>query len=655
MIRRDTIRADFETATRAVAENLSKAGKRIDVVFRGNGAYTDGSTIVLPAGDHTKMMTAEDQAIVAGYTDHEAAHILYTDFEAYSKGHEEAKGNPLLHEMVNAIEDMRIERQMIRQWPGVKDNLAATTKAVNTELLGDLELAPEAPDMSDPREWLPVAVTWEGRVRAGLDPESNGKLIDMLGDDVKAKAKEIVDAIEGLSDGREGTSEVIDLAKRFVEETLRLPPPPDKPKDGDKETEQKGKRLKGKPDGDDEAKAEQDGEAEQEEATSEDKGEDESEDSETKAEDGKSDDIKTQPVKRVPKAVLDLAAPKGARVDVFTQPIFHDRKMEPIYAYDARTAGFHRTTDISERDALNDASGDVTFQEDIDTMRGNVATMRAKLRRALMAKKDRVWMSGQTRGRFDTRRLVPAMSGAHDVYQVRHDGEDIDTAVTILVDCSASMAGSEIMLARQTATALATALEGTGVAYEILGFTNRSTALNEAERDMLLELWPSRSETRRDGKYGLLDRVHIYQFKGFDEPLREARRAIGNIANVLLFENNDADSLFHAWKRIAKRRENRKVIIVLSDGYPSCAVYGVDSPKFLHDALKEMVQRISDDGVTLIGIGIRAAAVKHFYPKWEVVSSVTDLSGRVIDNVSKMLLGTQFVVDNSKLGEGRAA
>ena len=124
---------------------------------------------------------------------------------------------------------------------------------------------------------------------------------------------------------------------------------------------------------------------------------------------------------------------------------------------------------------------------------------------------------------------------------------------------------------------------------------------------------------------------------------------------MLLFENNDADSLFHAWKRIAKRRENRKVIIVLSDGYPSCAVYGVDSPKFLHDALKAMVQRVSDDGVTLIGIGIRAAAVKHFYPKWEVVSSVTDLSGRVIDNVSKMLLGTQFVVDNSKLGEGRAA
>jgi len=263
MIRRDTRRADFETATRAVAENMSKAGKRIDVVFRGNGAYTDGSTIVLPAGDHTKMMTAEDQAIVAGYTDHEAAHILYTDFEAYSKGHEEAKGNPLLHEMVNAIEDMRIERQMIRQWPGVKDNLAATTKAVNTELLGDLELAPEAPDMNDPREWLPVAVTWEGRVRAGLDPESNGKLLDMLGDDVKAKAKEIVDAIDGLSDGREGTSEVIDLAKRYVEETLRLPPPPGKPKDGDTETEQKGKRLKGKADGDEKAEAEPKSEAEQ--------------------------------------------------------------------------------------------------------------------------------------------------------------------------------------------------------------------------------------------------------------------------------------------------------------------------------------------------------------------------------------------------------
>lgn len=672
MIRRDTIRADFETATRAVAENLSKAGHRIDVVFRGDSAYTDSKTIVLPGGDHTKVMTAEDQAIIAGYTDHEAAHLLYTDFEAYTKGHEESKGNPLLHEMANAIEDMRIEPQMIRNWPGTKDNLTSTTRAVNGELISDLDLSTKPIDMSDAKEWLPVAVTWEGRRRMGLDVESNTELLSRLSDEVLAKAVEIMDAVESLPEGRDGTVEAISLAKRYVDELVRLPKKGEKAgkeRDKGKSTEDKeGAEGKGK--GDDEAESKGKGKAEKDEGKSDDaKGdqpEAEAEGGDEEASDGEDvgeseadedavgESIKTRPVGLKPKALDTLKPAKGSRVDAFTQPVFHHRTMGPLMGYDVRVSSWGAMMDLSQRDELNSPYGDRRFQDDLNLLRGNVATMRAKLRRALMAKKDRVWLSGQTRGRFDTRRLVTALAGAHDIYQVRHDGEDIDTAITIMVDCSASMAGNEITLARQTAVALSSALEGTGVAYEVLGFTNRSTALNDAERDHLRALWPARGKVRV-GMHGTLDRVHIYEFKRFDEPLREAKRAIGNIANVLLYENNDADSLYIAWQRIKKRREPRKIIMVLSDGYPSCQVHGTDSTAFLNEALTKMVKRVSDDGVQLIGIGIESSAAKRFYPLSEVVHRVSDLNGRVIDNVAKLLLGTRFAADNAKLGESHAA
>ena len=659
MIRRETTRAEFESATRAMAEQLSKTGTKIEVLFKGNGAYTDGSTIVLPAGDPLRMMTEEEQGVLAGFVDHEAAHLLFTDMNAYAEQDKIAKSDPFFHELVNASEDMRIEPQMMRNWPGTRGNFDDVSRNVNERTLDAMRKHAKEIDFSDEREWLPVAVTWEGRKRMGLNHELHSKMLDMLGDNVKAKANTICDEIATLKDGRDGTRQVIDMVKRYIdvierEEMAKVEAKPGGD-DGDK-VDADGKGDGDKSDGAASSDATPD-EAESERGDDESGSEGESEDKDDKSkadaaeqEVGESTGTKrSKTPRRVSLApeVVSGADATGYR-NVVSEPVFHHRTSGPIMMYELRRYDGTRMRDVSQVDKLNKPRGDEVYQHDMDQLRGNVATMRTKLRRALMAKRDRLWEAGHRSGRFDSRRIAQALRGADDIYMRRQDGQDIDTAVQICVDCSGSMDGEKIDLARKTAVALASALEGTGVAYEIVGFTNLRTAKTDAEKEMIISHF--REHRSKASTYGAIDRVHIYEFKRFDEPIREARRAIGNMSDMWLMENNDADSLLAMFPRLKKRHEARKIMMVLSDGSPYCETYG-GTHTILHKRMKPAIETIAKSGIDLIGIGIMDESVKAFYPKYEVVKSLSSLSGRVIDNIAKMLLGERFNADNAKVSD----
>ncbi|CAB5220421.1 CobT, cobaltochelatase, CobT subunit [uncultured Caudovirales phage] len=648
MIRRDITRSEFEAATRSVAQNLSKSGTNIEVVFHGTGAYTNGSTIVLPAGDSLEIMTAKDQGVIAGYVDHEAAHILYTDMHAYDGDDSGYKGNKWFHEFVNACEDMRIEPQMMRNWDGTRANLDDVSRAVNSRTLQDmLDCDPSA--FESESEWLPVAVTWEGRKRMGLATDLSDAMLRLLPKSTRDKAIEVMNEVQTLSDGKAGTKEVIELAKKWmgkVEFTKRL-----------KEEEVKREATKGDSDEDgtgprfesedkaEEAKAEaKDDDAEvgvESEAAGETEG---CESGDEPSEEFDDPSVRSASVK--PSELVGTGVMAGYR-NVMSEPVFHHRTIGPTMMYELRRYGGAHLSDVSQQDTMNHTRGEMAYQHDLDMMRGNVATMRTKLRRALMAKKDRVWESGHTRGRFDTRRIVPALRGAEDVYTLRREGADIDTAVTLVVDCSGSMSGEKIDLARKTVVAMASALDGTGVSFEVVGFTNLRTAKSKAEIEVIEDAMRGR-KAKADSTYGAYDRVHIYEFKRFDEPMRDARRAIGNMSNMWLMENNDADSLLAILPRIKKRHEPRKIMMVLSDGAPYCETYGRDHD-CLRDRMKPTLDVIAKAGVDLIGIGIMDGSVRHYYPKWEVVKKASDLSGTVVDNIAKMLLGDKFMADNGRL------
>jgi cobaltochelatase CobT len=497
-------------------------------------------------------------------------------------------------------------------------------------------------------------VTWEGRGRLGLHPDSNERLLDLTSGEVKALASSICDRIHDLPDGKAGTLAAFDLAREF-DALTKLPKPPvaddptkpDEEQPSDDEPTATDEPSTGESDDTASDESTNTKEADQPETTEND---DATNDAEELSDDkllelleeayGDDDGDEQQlEVSSRPKMLDDIGdeTAKGGWLNLLSEPVFHHRTMPALCDY--------RNKDITQRSQMTRESGDINFQQTLDKMRGQLPTMRAKLRRALVTKQERTWLSGTKSGRFDGRRIVQATLGAEDVYMLRQDGTDIDTALSVVIDCSGSMQhGGKDRLARDTAIAIASALEGTGVAYEVVGFTNLHTYLTKDEQKMLDALTPSELTT-----HGAADRVHIYEFKRFDEPLRDARRAIGNTMEMIHHQNNDADSLLAVWSRLKKRQESRKLMIVLSDGEPAFDSYNIRKAGKIEAHMLNTIALIEGAGCGVIGIGIDSSCVSKFYKKHEVINSLNDLPVRVIDNVAKMLLGDAFVTDNSKL------
>ena len=221
----------------------------------------------------------------------------------------------------------------------------------------------------------------------------------------------------------------------------------------------------------------------------------------------------------------------------------------------------------------------------VNTMSSSLSVMRRKLEKSLLAKQNRGFDHGREYGRLDTKRLVSGYNGSPFVYKMKEEIPDMDTAVSILVDCSGSMSGRKIRLARDCSIAFAEALDKTQVRYEILGFT---TGIHDYHYHFYGDF--SRTENL----------VHNI-FKGFDDKLINCRRDIARIVNVSLRNNVDGEAVLWARERLLKQHEKRKILFVLSDGHPEFeGRYGM-SP---HSHLRYTVDETIKAGVELFGIGI---------------------------------------------------
>jgi cobalamin biosynthesis protein CobT len=277
------------------------------------------------------------------------------------------------------------------------------------------------------------------------------------------------------------------------------------------------------------------------------------------------------------------------------------------------------------------------YDSELRNMAGNVNVMRRKLERALMAKQQRDWDYAQENGRLDSRRFTAAFAGRTNVFKTRSDSNEIDTALTILVDLSGSMCGTEAYIAQQCAIAMCESIDRTGIRYEVLGFNNRSDFLSNIPH-------PSRME-RMSGKYSRTEPLDMYVFKAFEERLFEAKGAMVTMVHCAGGNNSDGEAIVYAYRRLQARPESRKVMIVMSDGFPASGGIG----EHLNQHTRDAVQMATDNGVDCIGIGICSNAVSRFYPKYTVISDLNELASTGMDNLARALMGERFQVDNSKL------
>ena len=253
-----------------------------------------------------------------------------------------------------------------------------------------------------------------------------------------------------------------------------------------------------------------------------------------------------------------------------------------------------------------------------------------KLQRQLLAKQNRAWEFDLEEGLLDSSKLTRIIMDPYNSlsFMKEKDLDFKDTIVTLLIDNSGSMRGRPITIAALCADILSRTLERCSVKVEVLGFTTKNWKGGKSR-----EAWSKTDKPKNPGR--LNDLRHII-YKGADTHWRQAKNNIGlMLKEGLLKENIDGEAISWAYNRIKKRKEERKILMVISDGAPvDDSTLSVNSGDFLEKHLKKMVKFIetkSDVEILAIGIG---HDVSRYYDKAIKITDVHELGDVMISQLS---------------------
>ncbi len=263
---------------------------------------------------------------------------------------------------------------------------------------------------------------------------------------------------------------------------------------------------------------------------------------------------------------------------------------------------------------------------------GVVTRLANRLQRRLMAQQNRSWDFDQEEGLLDAARLARVVvSPGHSLsYKVERDQEFKDTVVTLLIDNSGSMRGRPISIAAISADIMARTLERCGVKVEILGFTTRAWKGGQSR-----ERWLADGKPQHPGR--LNDLRHII-YKKADDPMRRARRNLGLMMREgLLKENIDGEALLWAHDRLLARPEDRRILMVISDGAPvDDSTLSVNNAGYLETHLRKVIDWIERQSpVQLVAIGI-GHDVTRYYKRAVTIMDVEQLGGTIIEQLADL-------------------
>ena len=255
-----------------------------------------------------------------------------------------------------------------------------------------------------------------------------------------------------------------------------------------------------------------------------------------------------------------------------------------------------------------------------------------KLQRRLLAKQNRSWEFDLEEGQLDSSKLPRIIMDPFNSlsFKKEKDLEFRDTIVTLLIDNSGSMRGRPITIAAICADILSRTLERCAVKVEILGFTTKNWKGGQSR-----EKWNITKKISNPGR--LNDLRHII-YKSADAPWRQSKKNIGlMLKEGLLKENIDGEAILWAYNRIKKRKEERKIIMVISDGAPvDDSTLSVNSGDYLEKHLKQTVKFIEDKTDTeILAIGI-GHDVSRYYSKAIKITDVQELGDVMFDQLSNL-------------------
>ena len=292
--------------------------------------------------------------------------------------------------------------------------------------------------------------------------------------------------------------------------------------------------------------------------------------------------------------------------------------------------------EVTKAENLENADEAVKLRKSLDQQlvgfHDIITKLANKLQRQLLAKQNRAWEFDLEEGLLDSSKLPRIIMDPYNSlsFKKEKDLDFKDTVVTLLIDNSGSMRGRPITIAAICADILSRTLERCSVKVEILGFTTKNWKGGQSR-----EAWNKNGKPKTPGR--LNDLQHII-YKGADAQWRQSKNNLGlMLKEGLLKENIDGEAIAWAYNRLKKRGEERKILMVISDGAPvDDSTLSVNSGDFLEKHLKKMVKFIEDKSdIEILAIGI-GHDVSRYYSRAIKITDVNELGDVMVSQLSDL-------------------
>ncbi|MGX9118863.1 cobaltochelatase subunit CobT [Mesorhizobium sp. BHbsci] len=613
----DSFKRAVTVCMRAIAGD-----KDLEVGFAKDRPALAGSRARLP--ELPKKASKADIAITRGLGDSMALKRACHDTRIHTRLAPEGKQARAIYD---AVEQARVEAIGSRAMQGVADNIGS--------MLEDKYARANLIDVKDKAD-APIEEALALMVREKLTgrtvPKSGERLVDLWRPWVEEKASADLNGLSAKLDDQQAFARVVRemLASMEMAEELG----------DDQETEDSEDNDDNQPQGEEQSEegGEDDSGSEQSQSDDTEASSDDEQSAETEASDATADDLSDDDD-------ADAETPGEARRN--DNPFTN---LSKEIDYKVFTTAFDETVgaeDLCEEEELDRLRAFLDKQ--LANLSGVVGRLANRLQRRLMAQQNRSWDFDLEEGYLDPARLVRVVIDPMQPlsFKQERDTKFRDTVVTLVLDNSGSMRGRPITVAATCADILARTLERCGVSVEILGFTTRAWKGGQAR-----EKWLKEGKPPNPGR--LNDLRHII-YKSADHPWRRARRNLGLMMREgLLKENIDGEALLWAHNRLIARPEQRKILMMISDGAPvDDSTLSVNPGNYLERHLRAVIELIETRSpVELLAIGI-GHDVTRYYRRAVTIVDAEELAGAMTEQLAS-LFGEESTRDTRRGGMRRA-
>ncbi|MBX5146394.1 cobaltochelatase subunit CobT [Rhizobium lentis] len=579
----------------------------VEVTFANERPGMTGERMRLP--ELSKRPTAHELAVTRGLGDSMALRLACHDEKVHATM---APQGSDARAIFDAVEQARVESIGALRMEGMAANLRSMTEEKYSKAnFTGIERQEDAPVGEA------VAMMVREKLTGERPPASAGKVLDLWRSFIEDKAGSEFDNLSEAINDQQAFAKVIrnmlsamEMAEEYGDD--------DSEADNDDQSEQEDQ-----PSGDEQDQDEVDEDAGTDAAPVED-----SEVSDEQMEDGETEGAEISDDDMMEEGEDDSETPGETRRPNTPFADFNEKVDYHVYTEEFdEIITAEELCDAAELERLR-----AFLDKQLAHLQGAVGRLANRLQRRLMAQQNRSWDFDLEEGYLDTARLQRIIIDPMQPlsFKMERDTQFRDTVVTLLIDNSGSMRGRPITVAATCADILARTLERCGVKVEILGFTTKAWKGGQAR-----ETWLAGGKPQTPGR--LNDLRHII-YKSADAPWRRARANLGLMMREgLLKENIDGEALIWAHNRLLARREQRRILMMISDGAPvDDSTLSVNPGNYLERHLRAVIEQIETRSpVELLAIGI-GHDVTRYYRRAVTIVDADELAGAMTEQLASL-------------------